>query len=1151
MQQSKFMQQQKSIVKTHLRWIFLSMLFAMSTSSFAQFTKSGTVYEDYNANKVINSGEPGTNAGSALCAYLINNTSNVVLQSQSVGAAGTFSFNVAALSGGASYIVAIGNCGIATGTVFTGGSSAYNSFLNIPAGWSVVDPADNKWKTAGNATNSTNIFFIRKLPAAANMQSQVFACSPSGCISIPALSGTAATGNSAYAIENYQVITIPAGGTLKSGSNTITAGETITASQAASLCFQKNTGAAGSMSFTYVAIDNAGGNDYLSDIAQYIIRLGGVGFRRDAPSGILLACNSQPATLYAPFTTDTTGSTFTYSWTGPGGFISTMKTPVLAANTAVEDGLYIVTATDQSGCASKDTLKTKKMECFASCDGGNAYMVKGTGSTNGEKLYKYNLTTGVTTTVSSSLTSMDAVCYNIHNNLIYGWAEGNSPTQHIYALDMAGKQVDLGKSADASSYQDVYFAGTAAPDGTWYMATGQDDAIFKIMDIDPLSPNYMRYAGQTVASGGTFDPWDFAWSQCDSMIYGVSDTKLYKMNPVTGVITKYNATISGGNGSYGAQWMDNNCDLFISDSQNGKVYKASLGSFTGGTVTFTFMSNGPTGSFNDATINPNTPSDFGDAPATYGQARHKFDCAGGLNSEKVYLGATVDYEPGSINSKDAAGDDNSFTGATAVDDEDGVTFPAMPLSIKSTSYSVVVNAFRSASLATAPTLYGWIDFNKNGVFESNEVATAFVSITGHNNYTLTWNGLSCASLTPGNTYCRFRITTTSLTDDLSTTGTDERASGNANDGEVEDYKLPIMGVDYGDAPAGVYGTPVSLVYPDLDLDNVPDAPDAIWLGTIAQATDGAAPCTPNNNLVATGDDNDGVNDEDGCVFPNGFYKGDNTITFVANGNTHGQTGYYGLWIDWNSDGFQNTANEFYSGSFTVGSPVTINQTVNAPVTITTASQIYARIRVATSPLTYADYNTVLANSETEDYFKPSITILAVSVIDFNATKQGNNALLKWQTSSEQDNAGFNIQHSTDGRNWQTIGFVSGAGNSNVLTNYSYVHANISKGIHYYRLDQVDINQHHSLSAVRKVNIGENYIVQVYPNPVKEKLSVVTDNNAVGGNLEVCNISGQKIISKAIGAGTNTVDVARLAKGVYILRLIYNNEEPFYYKFIKE
>src|SRR5882757_1036876 len=103
--------------------IFFFFLF-LNYSAFSQtFIKNGIVYEDYSANRAANPGEPGTNAGGLLCAYLINNTTNIVLQTQAVNADGTYSFTVTALSG-ASYIVAIGNCGISIGTVFTGGTSA-------------------------------------------------------------------------------------------------------------------------------------------------------------------------------------------------------------------------------------------------------------------------------------------------------------------------------------------------------------------------------------------------------------------------------------------------------------------------------------------------------------------------------------------------------------------------------------------------------------------------------------------------------------------------------------------------------------------------------------------------------------------------------------------------------------------------------------------------------------------------------------------------------------------------------------------------------------------------------------------------------------------------------------------------------------------
>jgi uncharacterized repeat protein (TIGR01451 family) len=84
------------------------------------------------------------------------------------------------------------------------------------------------------------------------------------------------------------------------------------------------------------------------------------------------------------------------------------------------------------------------------------------------------------------------------------------------------------------------------------------------------------------------------------------------------------------------------------------------------------------------------------------------------------------------------------------------------------------------------TLYGWIDFNKDGKFGAGE----FQSVSVPNNATtanLNWTIPSGTTL--GNTYARFRLTTDTLTDNPATTDVDERANIPANNGEVEDYTL--------------------------------------------------------------------------------------------------------------------------------------------------------------------------------------------------------------------------------------------------------------------------------------------------------------------------------------------------------------------------
>lgn len=173
--------------------------------------------------------------------------------------------------------------------------------------------------------------------------------------------------------------------------------------------------------------------------------------------------------------------------------------------------------------------------------------------------------------------------------------------------------------------------------------------------------------------------------------------------------------------------------------------------------------------------------DFGDAPDSYktltasGGPRHAIN-------PNIYLGTTPpDSEVTGQPSVEADGDNNNGT-----NDEDGVAF-FPPLFDNATSYSI--NVVANNTTGQSANLTGWIDFNRNGSFDTGEGSTATVpSGTVNGTVTMTWNGLS--GLVTGKTYARFRLTTdTSIT--TSTPG------GTANNGEVEDFTLEI----YSTAPA--------------------------------------------------------------------------------------------------------------------------------------------------------------------------------------------------------------------------------------------------------------------------------------------------------------------------------------------------------------
>ncbi|MFE7198068.1 DUF7507 domain-containing protein [Microbacterium oxydans] len=179
------------------------------------------------------------------------------------------------------------------------------------------------------------------------------------------------------------------------------------------------------------------------------------------------------------------------------------------------------------------------------------------------------------------------------------------------------------------------------------------------------------------------------------------------------------------------------------------------------------------------------PDDFGDAPVSYGSVSHELNAA-------TYLGWSADAETAMQYSANATGDNQ--VGGTApnqfINDENGVsTFGPITAGITG-SYSVSVLVANKAPGTTA-TLVGWVDFNRNGVFDANEGVSAPVpaGTPDGSSVTLTWPGIISQTVA-GPTFARFRIAS-------GTDLTPATPTGTAITGEVEDYALTIAAANPG------------------------------------------------------------------------------------------------------------------------------------------------------------------------------------------------------------------------------------------------------------------------------------------------------------------------------------------------------------------
>ncbi len=168
-------------------------------------------------------------------------------------------------------------------------------------------------------------------------------------------------------------------------------------------------------------------------------------------------------------------------------------------------------------------------------------------------------------------------------------------------------------------------------------------------------------------------------------------------------------------------------------------------------------------------------------------------------------------------------------------------------------------------------------------------------------------------------------------------------------------------------------------------------------------------------------------------------------------------------------------------------------------------------------------------------------VVPVELISLSADEVNNNVQLNWQTATETNNRGFEIERSADSQTFTKIGFVPGRGTTTQKSAYSYIDKEAMEGKLYYRLKQVDLDGTFEYSGAVEINYSipaEFSLSQNYPNPfnpsTKIKFSLAADSKV---SVKVYNLLGQQVAELTSGeytAGRHEVnfDAASLSSGIY-------------------
>jgi hypothetical protein len=178
------------------------------------------------------------------------------------------------------------------------------------------------------------------------------------------------------------------------------------------------------------------------------------------------------------------------------------------------------------------------------------------------------------------------------------------------------------------------------------------------------------------------------------------------------------------------------------------------------------------------------------------------------------------------------------------------------------------------------------------------------------------------------------------------------------------------------------------------------------------------------------------------------------------------------------------------------------------------------------------------------FWKPAGTV-PVTLTSFSAVKNGKTSLLKWTTSTELNNRGFEVEKSSNGTQWSVVKFVPGSLNSNTEKKYGITDPTPFKGTNLYRLKQIDLDGRVNYSNIEKVIFDESALtsIDIYPNPANERIQFrINDNGFTLANVVLTDMQGKVYTSMNIypsqSGALQQIASANLPQGMYLLK--YNN-----------
>jgi hypothetical protein len=176
--------------------------------------------------------------------------------------------------------------------------------------------------------------------------------------------------------------------------------------------------------------------------------------------------------------------------------------------------------------------------------------------------------------------------------------------------------------------------------------------------------------------------------------------------------------------------------------------------------------------------------------------------------------------------------------------------------------------------------------------------------------------------------------------------------------------------------------------------------------------------------------------------------------------------------------------------------------------------------------------------------------LPVKLTNFTVKKEGATAQLTWATTEEVNSQSFDVERSSNGKQWNRIGIKKSNGESASIIRYSFTDTNPANGENLYRLKMIDRDGTFAYSGIESATFNKE-LISLYPNPVigSESLSIQVGDWSNVKTVKVISAAG-KVVFESAGKTVSSILTNQFTAGLYVVQITHKNGQIVTSRFVK-